>query len=339
MPPLRARRLSLPDGSALASAPQALLGGLAYGLEKEDALAPAAAGVAARRLLAAPPKMDGWFSEAPATQGVCGGVRWRQHGPWLFGALDLDEAALGGDLAQVAEQAYKDIFATLTQAGCPHLLRVWNYLPDINADGGGIERYRQFNIGRQQAFLDARRDAFEGSPAACALGTLGPGTFSVRFLAGRVRPVAVENPRQVPAYRYPDAFGPRSPTFSRAALFDAGAGEIALLISGTASIVGHASLHAGDVRAQTLETLANLKAVMASAQSRCQAHFTLPDLSCTVYVRHAADAALIQQILESAVGPDSPAARTAIYLQADICRSDLLVEIEAHAFSPGVLCP
>ncbi len=55
--------------------------------------------------------------------------------------------------------------------GCPHLLRLWNYFSDINEDSDGLERYRHFNVGRQQAFLDAKRSAFEGAPAACALGT------------------------------------------------------------------------------------------------------------------------------------------------------------------------
>lgn len=234
----------------------------------------------------------------------------------------------------MAQRAYRDVFATLAHTGCEQLLRLWNYLPDINADGGGLERYRQFNLGRQQAFFDAQHPAFEGAPAACALGT-HEGPFCVHFLAGRTRPLQVENPRQVSAYHYPREYGPRSPSFSRAALFEAGAGQVALLISGTASIVGHTSMHAGDVQAQTRETLANLQAVLGAARARSSARFELADLCLTVYVRRAEDAPAVWALLEAALGQDAAALRNAVVLQGDVCRSELLVEIEAHAFAPG----
>ena len=53
----------------------------------------------------------------------------------------------------------------------------------------------------------------------------------------------------------------------------------------------------------------------------------------TVYLRRPADLAVVREVFEQAVGPGSTAARDAIYLQADICRADLLVEIEAHGFA------
>ncbi len=161
---------------------------------------------------------------------------------------------------------------SLEQTGCAHLLRVWNYLPQINGDGGGLERYRQFNLGRQQAFVEAGQAAFEGAPAACALG-IHQGALCIRFLAGRTAPLPIENPRQVSAYRYPPTYGPRAPTFSRAAIAEIGGGEVALFISGTASIVGHETVHVGEVLAQTQETLRNLDAVIAAANERTTARF------------------------------------------------------------------
>jgi enamine deaminase RidA (YjgF/YER057c/UK114 family) len=261
-------------------------------------------------------------------------VRFRHNGHWLYGAIELEEAVERKDLAALARQAYGDIFATLRQTGCSHLQRLWNYLPGINADGGSMERYRQFNSGRQIAFLEAGYAAFEGAPAACALGTRG-GPFCVRFVAGTAPPVPVENPRQVSAYHYPTSYGPRAPTFSRAALVPVSADQVALLISGTASIVGHASVHIGDVQAQTRETLANLQAVIAAAHERCSARFDLSSLECVVYVRRAEHAPLIRAEFERAVGAASRAARSAVYLEADICRADLLVEIEAHGIAAG----
>ncbi|HSV59171.1 MAG TPA: Rid family hydrolase, partial [Variovorax sp.] len=224
----------------------------------------------------------------------------------------------------------------LRQAGCPHLLRIWNYLPRINEDGGGLERYRQFNLGRQQAFIEAGQGVYEGSPAACALG-VQRGALSIHFLAGQRTPLAIENPRQVSAYRYPPSYGPRPPTFSRAALAELGGGQLGLFISGTASIVGHASVHAGDVAEQTRETLRNLDAVIAAANQRCDARFELRALDAVVYVRHATHAPQVRRLLGESLGSTAPTVQRAIYLEADICRQDLLVEIEAHAVAAGVL--
>ncbi|HXD04762.1 MAG TPA: Rid family hydrolase [Burkholderiaceae bacterium] len=309
------------------------LGAIAYGRGPAANDAPAAR-VLARALPPSGPCIDVWHGAGPLSFGQCGIVQWAHDGQWLHGTLALDEGAEGRGLSELAYQAYKDVFATLQSTGCTQLLRLWNYLPHINADGGGLERYRQFNVGRQQAFLEANRPAFEGAPAACAIGTR-EGPFCVHFLAGRKAPLPIENPRQVSAYNYPRAYGPRAPTFSRAALAHAGEGRVALLISGTASIVGHESVHLGDVRAQTRETLTNLRAVIDAAHERCRAPFALDAMALTVYVRDGRDAHAIREEIEAAIGAHSSAAREAVYLEADICRSDLLVEIEAHAIAEG----
>jgi len=331
---LTARRLSQSEWSALAPGKPLVLGALGYGTPVRRGGLPAS--VRGALLDGSAAAIDVWCSvEERCRTGQSGSVRWRHDGHWLFGALELDEAQ-GEDLTALAERAYGDVFAALEASGCPHLLRLWNALPGINADASGLERYRRFNAGRQQAFLAARRAAFEGAPAASALG-IGKGPFSVRFLAGRTRPVAIENPRQVSAYHYPRDYGPKSPTFSRAALVEAGAGQVALLISGTASIVGHASVHAGDVEAQAHETLANLFAVIGAAHARTSARFELPSMDLTVYLRRPAHAPLVRRLLGVALGARSTALRSAVYLQADICRSELLVEIEAHGFARGTV--
>jgi enamine deaminase RidA (YjgF/YER057c/UK114 family) len=259
-----------------------------------------------------------------------GCVRYVTDGQWLYGSASLDESALG--MQGTTQRAYADLFAVLAATPCSHLLRLWNYFPDINLESEGIERYRQFNAGRQQAFIEAHRSAFEGSPAACALGTQG-GPLQISFLAGTKAPLAIENPRQVSAYRYPDTYGPRAPTFSRAAVAEAGDGRSLLFISGTASIVGHASMHVGDVRRQTEESLVNIAAVRGEAETRVGLSFPDSEMSYTLYLRRPGDMAVVREVFERSVGPASLAARSAIYLHADVCRADLLVEIEAHGFS------
>jgi chorismate lyase / 3-hydroxybenzoate synthase len=274
---------------------------------------------------------DSWSSGATVVEQTHGCVRFATDGHWLHGCAEVDERGCG--LQAASQRAYADLFEVLAAHACPHLLRLWNYFARINDASDGVERYRQFNAGRQQAFIEAQRSAFEGSPAACALGT-ADGPLRVSFLAGRRSPIAVENPRQVSAYRYPETYGVRRPTFSRGALADVGGGRTALFISGTASIVGHASMHVGDVRRQTCESLSNIGAVREAAAATAGIAFSEDELIYTLYLRDAGDLPAVREVFEQSVGASSAAARDAIYLQADICRADLLVEIEAHGFVP-----
>ncbi len=333
---LRVERSSFSDGTRLASGSPAPLAALCYA--SAPVAPPWLSVIDATPLGTGEQKVDLWHGDANAsiTTGTTGAVHWRTDGHWLWGAIDLDETTADArDLGELAERAYSDLFRTLELANTPHLLRIWNYLPQINADGGGLERYRQFNHGRQQAFIEAGQAAFDGAPAACALG-IREGGLCIRFLAGQQPPVPIENPRQVSAYRYPQTYGPRAPTFSRAALADVG-GEVALFVSGTASIVGHETQHADDVREQTRETLRNLEAVVAAANATGGTRFSVGALDCVIYVRHPGDVASVMSVIDEVLGAESHFVRQAVVLQADICRSDLLVEIEAHAFSAGRL--
>jgi enamine deaminase RidA (YjgF/YER057c/UK114 family) len=161
-------------------------------------------------------------------------------------------------------------------------------------------------------------------PAACALGSASGG-LQIAFLATRAQVIGIENPRQLSAYHYPSQYGPRSPTFSRAGLVKLG-GRDMLFISGTASIVGHQTLHEGDVVAQTHECLHNIAAVVAEANRQApDAHFQLDQLAYKIYVRNPDDLCIVRREVTRVIG--APA--SAIFLQADVCRADLLVEIEA----------
>jgi len=316
--PLTFRRLRLADKLA----PSQMLGGRGVG--------PAPGALQTPLLAPEGALFDAWAGSTDLREQQHGCVRYVTDGHWLHGCAVIDESQLG--MQASAQRVYADLFAVLAENECSHLLRVWNYFADINAETGGTERYRQFNAGRQQAFIDAQHSAFDGSPAACALGMHG-GPLTVFFLAGRRSPIAIENPRQVSAYRYPDTYGPRAPTFSRAAVADVGGGRSVLFISGTASIVGHESIHLGDIRRQTEESLANIAAVRGAAEVRSGLAFPAGELIYTVYVRHPSDMAVVREVFERSVGPASSAARDAIYLNADVCRAELLVEIEAHGFA------
>lgn len=287
-----------------------------------------------------------WHGSGQLTQGRHGAIHYRHDDDVLFGVIVLPEPIAGAGktpLQQATELAYHQVFTLLDTLRYPYLFRVWNYIADINTHSFGLERYHQFNLGRQDAFLAHGREVVGNVPAACALGfgqkDSGQGPLTIAFLAGRVAPQNIENPRQISAYQYPQQYGPRSPTFSRASLVRLGqkkGQDDVLFVSGTASIVGHATLHPTDVVAQTRETMANIKAVLAEANRLSgQPSFDLASLYYKVYVRHPADLAPIRAELERIVG----SAPNAIYLQADVCRQDLLLEIEATAGHPFVLIP
>ncbi len=277
--------------------------------------------------------LEVWRAGVHAQPGSHGRVRYARGGDLLFGSLALHEAELASPagsgqrppLEIATELAYRDIYAALAAAGNPQLVRVWNYIPDINLDSHGLERYRQFNTARHEASLACGRAVTGTVPAASALGAAGGSPLTIYFLASRRAPAFIENPRQMSAYRYPTQYGPRSPAFSRATVLGEGSAAT-LFVSGTASIVGHRTLHAGDPAAQTRETLTNIEALLAEAARRSLiAPLPLGTLAYKVYMRDPKDLPVIRAELESAVGRGA----ALLYLEADICRRDLAVEIEA----------
>jgi enamine deaminase RidA (YjgF/YER057c/UK114 family) len=277
--------------------------------------------------------LEVWRTRGRTEPGSHGEVRYGRGGDLIFGSVAIEEADLAGaggsdprtPLEIATDRAYRQMYATLAAAGTPHLVRVWNYLPEINIDTHGLERYRQFNTARHEASLACGRAIAGGVPAASALGAASGSPLTIYFLASRRAPAFIENPRQVSAYRYPAQYGPRSPAFSRATVLGAGSAAV-LFISGTASIVGHQTLHAGDPAAQTRETLVNIEALLAQAARRCDMEtLALETLQYKVYVRDPRELPAIRAELESALGPRA----ALLYLKADICRRDLSVEIEA----------
>jgi hypothetical protein len=258
------------------------------------------------------------------------GVEAARNAEVLFGCLQLE---LDCRLDAASYGAYSRIFDFIDRSGYGHLLRTWNYVPHINADDGGLERYARFNVGRHDAFAAKGRIIGTDTPAASALGCRGT-QLTVYFLAAKHAGQLVENPRQISAFNYPVQYGPRSPTFARAMLVQS-AGEPQLLISGTSSIVGYATVHAGNAPAQAQETVANLLTVIAQAQGAgFDASSARAQLLLKAYLRRPADLAMTRSCLTKAFG----AATTIAYLQADICRADLLLEVEAaylHAAVPA----
>ncbi len=252
----------------------------------------------------------------------CGGnaqVRWAGNGDYTFAAVEIDEAQCGG-IAEAARDAYRALGAWIADSSTTHVLRIWNYLDAINAGDGDAERYREFCRGRAEGM----RDAFaHGFPAATAIG-VRDGRHVLRACTGsaaRARGAALENPRQLSAWRYPRQYGPSAPTFARA--MHAPTTSPQLYISGTAAIVGHASHHHGDFAAQVDETLANFASLLAAAGLPPARHFGSGS-TLKIYVRHEADAEQAAALLAARL----PASTSVLLLHGDICRRELLIEID-----------
>lgn len=270
--------------------------------------------------------LEVWRAPCEPETGHEGEIRYSKTSAVLFGCLQLEEDRFSG-IEQATYHAYRSILACQQRLGYPYLLRTWNYLPDIHQEEEGLERYRAFCLGRHR-LLEETSSLEHHLVAATAMGTSNS-RMLIYFLAAVEPGFRVENPRQVSAFRYPSRYAPRSPSFSRATLKPWGA-EAHLYISGTASIVGHETQHAGDPLAQLDETLSNLQALIDNARRLHQLKiFDLAELGLIkVYLRQGTDTAAIVQRLQARLGCKTPT----LFLQGDICRDDLLVEIEAfHA--------
>jgi enamine deaminase RidA (YjgF/YER057c/UK114 family) len=173
-------------------------------------------------------------------------------------------------------------------------------------------------------------------PASTGIGTEGHGISmsGIALATDRTDIIAVplENPRQTAAYAYADRYSPKSPKFCRAMALSCG-DYATIFVSGTASITCSETRHVGDAAGQTHETLNNIEALISEENL---ARHGLPGLGTTldglgfvrVYIKRAEDYAATRTACEQRLG-ELPT----IYAVGDVCRPDLLVEIEGIAFS------
>lgn len=241
----------------------------------------------------------------------------------LIGAATVDAPDRMEDPVQ---EVYSEALAACREHGM-YLHRAWNYVPGINAHTHGLERYRQFNIGRWLAFeKHFGRDLRAFMPAASGVGAHGT-RFGLLFIAGTAHPLYLENPSQVPAYHYPTDYGPRPPSFARAVLIETGS-EVTGYLSGTASIEGHRSVGEGDWHTQFRTTMHNIQIMfermgMEGALQTGSA-VEIRDFRC--YLRHPESLPLIKEWLQEETSMD---VSKISFLQSDICRAELDLEMEA----------
>lgn len=269
-------------------------------------------------------RVEVWRCDGPIKSGTWDLLRFAQGEQLTMGHIALDLRETGG-MRAASRLAYDALQSYLRQSPHPWPLKIWNYIPAINEGAGDEERYRQFCLGRADAVLIDPGD-LPPLPAATAIGApQSEPALQVYFLAGALPGLDVENPRQVSAWRYPRQYGPRSPLFSRGTILSLN-GSRQFLISGTASVVGHRTHHENQVANQLSESLRNVHRLldeghrlMGDARARLD-----QDGILKVYIRDPADYELIRSTLDAEAPPEIPR----IYLQGDICRENLLTEID-----------
>jgi chorismate lyase/3-hydroxybenzoate synthase len=263
-----------------------------------------------------------WTTDQPVESGQRGRIVYGHDGEYAFCAGRIPSAAR---YAARTRAAYLEAFGLLADLGYWHVFRMWNFIGHINEpNADGLEVYRDFCRGRAEAFGRSPLGN-DRLPAATGIGSLGDGIGFYLLARRSGRHTTVENAQQVPAYRYPERYGPRAPHFARAAYLPL-AGS--LYVSGTASILGHETVHAGDVGAQCRTALANIAALIEPVNLARHGVREALDLTMLrtikVYVRRQADHDVVRKLCGAAFSPTAGI----VYLTTDMCRADLLVEIE-----------
>jgi len=224
------------------------------------------------------------------------------------------------------------------------VIRTWLYLGDIVGPEGETQRYKELNRARTDFFRDIRfapvktPDGFEPImyPASTGIGADDRDVVMSCIALATERTDIVgtplENPLQTSAFDYSRKYGPKSPKFARAMALSCGP-FASIFISGTASITESETRHQGDVEAQTRQTLDNIEALISldnvGGHGMPGLGTTLDGLALVrVYIKRQEDYAKTKAVCEARLG-ELPI----VYAVADVCRPDLLVEIEGIAFS------
>jgi enamine deaminase RidA (YjgF/YER057c/UK114 family) len=224
------------------------------------------------------------------------------------------------------------------------VIRTWLYLGDIVGSEGETQRYKELNRARTDFYQSMQFGARLTPPgwnrpvypASTGIGTDGSDVVMSCMALSSSRDdlllLPLENPQQTSAFDYGHQFGPKSPKFARAMAIVAG-NLATIFISGTASITRSETQFIGDVEGQTQQTLDNIAALIGEENFRQHGMrglgATLEDFGLLrVYVKRQEDYEKAKAVCRACLG-DLPT----VYAVADVCRPELLVEIEGIAFS------
>ncbi len=212
------------------------------------------------------------------------------------------------------------------------IIRQWNYIEDIVRVDGNNQNYQDFNDVRSEYYSDAF--VKNGYPAATGIG-MNEGGVIIEFIAmqsDEATSFAVDNPLQIAAHAYSEnvmignSCNKTTPKFERARFLKYHDRQM-MFISGTASILGEKTIGIGNPDEQTLVTASNIKKLYSEEilKRRNIEYRSVFFNHCRVYIKYKNDFSSIEKTCRECFG-NIPM----VFIQADICRNDLLVEIEGE---------
>ena len=242
-----------------------------------------------------------------------------------------------------AESSFKRLDSILEEEGLSYsnILRQWNYIPDIVCvdinENGELQNYQEFNEVRGHWYR--KRNLLKDFPAATGIGTMGE-SVRLEIIAGATddgyQIFSLINPTQKNAHQYSEDklvgnIKESTPLFERGKMiFGNGKGHI--WVSGTAAIKGEESI-SGDVIEQSNITCENIDRLIAPENlyktGLPKSGYKINPVYVRAYVKYGKDGPKVRKYLEEKY----PGALTHV-LEADVCRDELLVEVEAE-FSVG----
>jgi chorismate lyase/3-hydroxybenzoate synthase len=256
-------------------------------------------------------------------------ARFTLSGGKVVAAEQFSDLELQAHARFVYENILKNVSA-LKQ----HPIRFWNNVPQLtSAASEQRNRYMVFNAGRYEALRAFYGDVSHFDrymPAATAVD-VGGGDLEVFCLSADAPAVSLNNPRQVAPYHYSKRFGPLPPCFARAVKLAWPANW--LIIGGTAAIRGEDSVYREDLNRQINEAIANLSALIGAAKGensstdKNAAGYRAAYRELRIYFPNIEHENIIRQIVNDAF----PNIRRLEMVIADLCRPELLVEIEGVA--------
>ena len=203
------------------------------------------------------------------------------------------------------------------------IVRQWNYIEQITAFDGEDQHYQSFNNVRSDFYHKA--DWTKGYPAATGIGTNSGGVLidfdAVVLTSEKDFITPIDNSLQVAAHAYSEkvlenSFSQKkTPKFERAKSITINNRRF-IYVSGTAAIRGEESLKGIDLDEQLCITMENIEELIKVAKP----------LLLRVYLKNETDYEKAESLLH-AIHPDIPIS----YMQADVCRDELLIEIEGIA--------
>ena len=232
-----------------------------------------------------------------------------------LGDIRCDDTSLSRE--EQARQSFIDMETALGQVGMDfsHVIRTWLYLDDL------LSWYDEFNVVRTDFFKE--RGVFASMvPASTGIGgsnhagaAMVSDLLAVDPNGDSVKVFPVASPLQCPAIDY-------GSSFSRAVEIDA-PDHRRLLISGTASIdPDGATLYVDDVAEQIRLTMDVVGAILDSRQMGWR------DITRAIaYIKSGHDAEVYRKYCRDKGLPELPT----VIAENDICRDDLLFEIEVDA--------